>query len=364
MYFVAALAIVSRILLLAIVYTFRLWQTQPDLNLVNFLFEFSHRWDGNSYLFIAQNWYTNQGPEAGFIVFPPLYPIFVRAMTDLVPNFNFSALIVSNSFFILMCLTLYKLSRLDFDQQTSKKIATLFMLFPTSFFFNASYPESLYVFLLLAAFYFVRKQQYALSGVYAGMATLTRPFSLAIWPALFIEWLIGKNRKISNLVILIASGAISTAIYLAINYQTFWDYFAFNKMLSHYWQKSFSFFVLSIISSWKTGLFRIESDYYKYLVGYGEAISATIAWFVIIWSLVKYKINRVSYIVYSLIAIFMATSTSFILSVPRYWLSIPFLFIFVGKSIKNKALLYFIYTIFAIGNVYLLFRFSRGQWAF
>jgi Gpi18-like mannosyltransferase len=364
MFAIAALAIVSRFFLLAIVYTLRLFAAQANLGVMQFLFELSYRWDGNSYLFIAQNWYVSYGDEAGFIVFPPLYPIMTRTMSKLLGSFNFSALLVSNFFFVLSCLALYKLSRLDFNKKISFTIVTLYALFPTSYFFSVGYPESLYAFLVLSAFYFIRQHKYALSAIYAGFATLTRPFSLAIWPALFIEWLSNKKRKINELLILIVIGAASAGIYLLINYQTFGDYFAFRTMLSQYWHKNFGFFVNGIIKSWKIGLGRQENDYYKYLVGYGEALGATAAWLIIVYTLIKHKTIRASYIVYSLIAIFMATSTAFILSVPRYYLSIPFLFIFVGSKLHNKWILFSLYFIFLIGNIILLFRFSRGQWAF
>ena len=122
---------------------------------------YGERWDGNSYRFIAQNGYQSQGNEGSeFIVFLPLYPALLKLVNFTDFPTEVVAFIVSNIFFVAGGLVLFKLLLLDYNTSFAKKVVVFLAVFPTSYFFSVGYPESLFLFTTVAAFYFTRNNNF------------------------------------------------------------------------------------------------------------------------------------------------------------------------------------------------------------
>ncbi len=168
----------------------------PFKSFLDFFLTFGKRWDGNSYTFIASHGYVLSGPEKNFIVFPPFYPLFIKALTLLNINLVLSGILVSNFFYVLGMLVFYKLLRIDYDKKFSFLVILLMSIFPTSFFFSVAYPESLFLFLFSGSFYLARKRLYLYAGCVAGLAAITRPFGIILAAALFVQLLINKDLNV------------------------------------------------------------------------------------------------------------------------------------------------------------------------
>ena len=351
--------IVSRILLLFI--TFAAGYFFGEVNVINFLTKYGLRWDGNSYIKISEYGYFKYST---FIVFPPIYPLVIRPLGLLLNNFPLAGLIMSNIFFILGSLIFYKLLLLDYSEKFSFYTVFLISIFPTSYFFSVAYPESLFFLIFSATFLLARTKRTKISYAVSYFAPLTRPFGLSIYPSLFAGWISDKNKKFSNLLILIFSGAAATATYLLINFIVFKDPFAFQHILQTTWQKSFAPPWTGIVASWKRGLFSPPSDY-KILVGYAEAFASTIAWIAVILSLTVKKFRlRVDYLTYLVIGVILFTSTGFILSAPRYLLSLPPFFIILAKLTESKIAKIIWIPLSIITLIVLSVRWSQGLWTF
>lgn len=327
------------------------------------IMHFAGNWDGGHYIYISQHGYTNIGDEANFIVFLPLYPALLAAVNLLAGNSLLGSILISNILFIFAGIVFYKLLRRKYSEKFSAFVVILMAIFPTSYFFSSSYPESLFVLLFCLSFYLFDKNFTALSGLAASLATLTRPFGILIWPALALESLKSKN-KMAKIAILGVFAILSVSIYLIINRLVYGDFLAFQKILRDHWQKSFAFPWQGIYQSWRVAILYGQMDNYKIMVGWWEAVSSTLAWvFVPLSFYKKFKI-KLSWSIYYLLGVVFFTSTGFILSAPRYLLSLPPFFLILASILKSKLAK----TVWIIISVILLFYLTsiavKGQWAF
>lgn len=330
----------------------------------NFILTFGRRWDGNSYTFIAEHGYVTFGPEKNFIVFPPLYPALIKIVSTLGVNSVLSGVLLSNLFFILGSLLLYKLIEIDWNKKIAVLAVVLISIFPTTYFFSVSYPESLFIFLFALSFYLARKQSYFLSSVIAGLAASTRPFGLIIFPSILLFMRSHKKLNLQNVILAGFLFALPLVPYVYINFALFGNPLEFSLFLKLNWQKSFDFPWNGILASWKRGIFTTDSATYKYFVGYAEAIASTVSWISVFLGGKKWGIKS-PYFLYILLGTIFFTSTGFILSAPRYLLSIPPLFVLFAEFLsKNKIIKFSWMGISIILFLWFSHEFALGRWAF
>lgn len=152
------------------------------------------RWDGLEYLLIAHGGYSYQPGQQSSIAFAPLYPLLLRVGRLLggdAPGFDATiavGLVVSNLALAVALGYLVALVRLDFDPATAARTSLYVLLFPTTLFLSALYPESLFLALSTGAFYYARGGRWWLAGVLGGLAALTRPQGALIVLPLALEY--------------------------------------------------------------------------------------------------------------------------------------------------------------------------------
>jgi hypothetical protein len=150
------------------------------------------RWDGWHYLNIAHSGYLPSGAdEAAFF---PLYPLIVRtfglATGNLsIANLEFWGLLVSNACVLIAAGLLYGLVRLDAGRDLASRSVWYLLIFPTSFFLSAVYPESLFLVLAIGAIYAARKERWLIAGLLGAGTALTRPFGVIVAVPLAVELL-------------------------------------------------------------------------------------------------------------------------------------------------------------------------------
>jgi Gpi18-like mannosyltransferase len=334
-------------------------QNQP-VSLLHFTQTAWSRWDASHYLYLAEHWYTASGDAANFIVFFPLYPLILKPIIFIFGNAALSGIVSSIFLFLLGSYFFYKLVAVDYSEKIAAGATMTLAIFPTSYFFNAPYTESLFLLIFSIAMYAARKERWIFAGIFAGLATVTRPFGFLILPAIFIEWFMTKKRNLKYLPIMFIPTIVAGISYLYLNNATFGNFFEFQKILAINWQKQFVSPVTGIIESWQRA-FAGGLTNYAIMVGWAEALTITISWILIPFA---FKYLRRSWAVFYILSIFLFSSTSFILSTPRYLLSIPPIFVLIALIQKN----YLFKTIWRFTSVALLFclaiLFARGQWAF
>lgn len=152
-------------------------------------------WDSFWYINIAEIGYSVHKDFFGIANygFFPLYPSFVKIFSFIIHDYFFAALTVSNLFLILAAIFLYKLIRLDCDEKTSLRAIKYLFIFPAAFILSAALSESLFLFLVLACFYYTKKQKWFLSGIFGMLLTLTKPFGIIIIFPIIYEYIKTKN---------------------------------------------------------------------------------------------------------------------------------------------------------------------------
>lgn len=320
----------------------------PDGNLVNSWV----RWDGPHYLDIAKNGYQVNGEPALFIVFYPLYPLLIKLVSFLTQDLAVAALLTSLIFTFIAAILLYELALLDFSRKVALTAVWFLNIFPTSYFLQASYTESLFLTTSLATVYFFRINQFTLAGISGTLASLTRFNGLLLAPTLIME--IKSGWKVLVTVFFTIVGFL---IYLLINYVYFNDFFYFIQPLSQNWFKRLDWPWVGITNIIGNLSSVTHPDFYIF---FSELVA--LIFLIIITPLVSRKI-RLSYGIYLLTNLLLLTSTNFILSTPRYLLVLFPIYLALA-IIKPRWILVTLSGTFLVLLILLTNLYIQGKWVF
>ncbi|HEV2237275.1 MAG TPA: glycosyltransferase family 39 protein [Ktedonobacterales bacterium] len=178
---------------LALPNSFALHPLHPGDDIWSRLFD---HFDAGWYLGISHS-YTLPGSGPDWLrewMFFPLYPWVLRpvalvlGLLRVAGNVDAVAgVLVSNTALFIALVYLYRLTRGELSTRAARRAVTYLLIFPGSFYFSADYPESLYLLCSVAAFYYARHRKWALAGLAAALALLTRPQGLLLVVPLLIE---------------------------------------------------------------------------------------------------------------------------------------------------------------------------------
>jgi hypothetical protein len=135
-------------------------------------------WDGTWYIKIAQYGYSSADGTAAFF---PLYPLLLRGVGYVFGgNLVIAGIVISLACYAGVVVVLYRLVALDFGQRTAFRATLYLSIFPTAFFFQAVYGESLFLLAALLCFYWCRTAHWRLAGLAALLAALTRSIGVLL----------------------------------------------------------------------------------------------------------------------------------------------------------------------------------------
>lgn len=186
-------------------------------------FSFFSFYDAEHFISIAKNGYSSELLFAFF----PLFPLLIRTLHFIIPSYETSSLILSNSFSFLSIITLYYLVKDDTRKNT---IIFAFIFSPILVFNMIGYTESLYLFLTLLSFYLYKKKKYLFCGIALGLSMLTRNTGIILLGVIGLHMLYKiykKEIKIKDLLLLsIPAFSIGFlySIYLLIYTNDFFKY--------------------------------------------------------------------------------------------------------------------------------------------
>jgi hypothetical protein len=149
------------------------------------LFTAWERLDALWFLKIAAHGYSKTDASAAFF---PLYPLLTRSLAFVIGGHPFAAaLLISNASFLGALMVLYLLTRKELSDEIARRAVLYMAVFPTAFFFLAPYSESLFLLLVLLSFWGARRGKWAMAGVAAALAALTRNLGVVLALPLAIE---------------------------------------------------------------------------------------------------------------------------------------------------------------------------------
>ena len=335
------------------------------------LFAIWNRWDAPHYLDVALFGYTAYDPgnlpmysKLGdldlFIVFYPLFP-WATAVGHLFLPDLVAPIAVSAVASVAAVLLLYRLVSRELGERLGRRAAIFMLIFPTAYFLHIGYTEALFLALVFGSFLAARTDRWWLAGLLGGLAALTRVNGLILVPALaaeaWLQWHEDRRWRLQWAGIgLVLAGF---AVYLAVNYAVYGNAFEFLRIQQEHWYKSLAW-------PW-------------------DGISGVLGWFGDPNSenVVMYGVTELAAIVLGLAGTVIAAfrfrpgwfawmtgnwllfvSTAFVLSVPRYTLTMFPLFAWFAQLAERRWLGMAIGAVSVALLLWFSARFATGAWAF
>ncbi|EKD58278.1 MAG: hypothetical protein ACD_56C00159G0007 [uncultured bacterium] len=289
------------------------------------------RWDSYWYLDIVNNgYYLKTDNTLANVVFFPLYPALIKILgTILLGNFVLAGWILSMTFLMLSCAYLYKFVK-QFHPEIDPELPILLMLiFPTAFFFNVVYTESIFLFLTIATFYYAFRKNFYLAGLFAFLGALAH--SNGVFLALPILWKIVETNgwqmmlspKTWKKLIPVILAPIGSFMFLGYDWWKFGDPLLFFKIQRN-WGRAFSI-------NWEHFSFFSNPSITNMFIDIFLAI------FIISAVVVVWKKLSPLYAIFMSTTLIAAFTSGTLMSVGRYSLVMFPLFILLA-TIKNKTI--------------------------
>jgi Gpi18-like mannosyltransferase len=344
------------------VQAFVVWKNERVSSLYDWL-AIWNRWDAPHYLDIARMGYVSEGVEARWIVFFPLYPWLVRAASLVLRDGLLAAFFVSGVASVAAGLLLYRLARLDEEEEVARGAVFYLLVFPTAYFLHIGYNESLFLALALGAFLAARGRRWWVAGLLGGLAAMTRINGMLLLPALAFEaweeWRGAGRRARAEWLWLLLVGA-GFGVYLFINWWVLGDPRAFMKMQGEHWYKSLTWPWVGIKGTWDSMWGRAPSD--AQMIGWHELFFVLLGLGLTAWAWLRL---RASYAVWMTCNCLLWTSTKFVLSVPRYTIVLFPAFILLARLRATRPVWGVAVAVWSLLLLALFAaRFAQGYWAF
>jgi hypothetical protein len=295
------------------------------------------RWDAGWYLDVAKNGYRFLPGKQSNVAFFPFYPYLVRLAHRVIPLPNDAGwisvgLIVSNIALFGALIYLYRLVRLDYDRWTASRTVLYLCVFPTTLFLSAFYSESVFLLLIVAAFYYARAARWSITGLLAAAAALCRPAGLLLLVPLVFEYLYQRQfrwRRIRPDCVFLLLPPIGLASHLAM---LEWRFGSWTVLFS---AEAMAGWDRSLTLPWNTLLYSFR--HIGESIGYHGAaeLVCTIA-LIALTILACFKL-RPSYAIYSVVSVLFAISWGDLKSVPRFGLVIFPIIILLALSGSRRG---------------------------
>jgi Gpi18-like mannosyltransferase len=316
-------------------------------------FIFKYPWanfDGIHYLSIAQNGYVNQA------AFFPLYPLLIGVFGG---GF-WAGFFLANLSFFLALIIFYKLIKLDYKEKIAQQSILFMLIFPTAFFWGSVYVESLFILLLLLAFYLARKGHWLTASVAGMLLTATRLVGIFILLALIYEFIKQKPVVWKSNFFYLSLVPLGLILYSLFNLKKWGDAFYFirahGELANSRSVDTIILFPQTMYRYLKI-LTTLPINQYEWWIASLE-IGLFIFVFYLLYLGFKQKI-RASYLLFSILAFFLPASSGTFTGLPRYVLVLFPIYLALALS-KNKLLKTFYFLISPVLLFILLMFFARG----
>ncbi len=173
-------------------------------------------------------WYekiATQGyrPDDGTSVFLPLLPLLMRIASPLtLGNVALAGMLVSSLVAVVALALFYKLASLDVGPNTALRTVLYLALFPTAFFLQSAFTESLFLALAIGAFWCARGGKWGLVVLLAGLSGLTKVQGALLCLPLALEYIAWARRnpgplprRATQFAAVVLAGPLATGVFFA-----------------------------------------------------------------------------------------------------------------------------------------------------
>jgi len=338
------------------------WDAPHYLDLIVFGYR-----DGDSSALVGPHGYRSIYPKdlALYIVFYPLFPWLATVVNFLLGDPLASAFVVTTLASLFVAPLLYRLVRHDEEPAVAMRAAWFLLIFPTAYFLHIGYTEALFMALVLGSFLAARNERWWLAGLLGGLAALARVNGLILIPALGAEalsqWLRRppEERRLKSEWLAIGLVGVGFGVYLALNQVVYGDPFAFLRIQEEHWFKS-------LAPPWEgidgvLGEISNRDPDRALMIGWMELTFIVIGLVGTVHAAIRFRPSWFAWMAGNWL---LFVSTAFVISVPRYALTLFPLYVSLA-IISRRSLVLAILSAASIGGlIYFAGRFATGVWAF
>jgi hypothetical protein len=183
-------------------------------------------WDGEHYVRLAMGGYLHP-PDNVSPAFFPLYPLLLRSFAELFGGpiskeaLSVWAPLISLLFLPFALYFVYQIALEVWDEPVARGTVLILAFFPTTFFLNAAYTESLFLALSAGSMWAMRvRKDLLLACVLAGFAAATRNVGIFLVVPLMYEWIKDVERfRWRGVYLLLAPGGLFVyMVYLWVRF--------------------------------------------------------------------------------------------------------------------------------------------------
>lgn len=324
--------------------------------------EIWNRWDALRHTRVEEVGYTSSGEYLADITIFPLFPWLVRAANWITGDTQVNAWFVSGIALVAVCVLLYRLAQMDETEPVARNSVWFLLIFPTAYFFHVNYTESVFLAVTLASFFFARRGNWRLAGLFGVLSSMGRVNGLLLFPALVIEAFVEyrKTRRWNWNWLSILATPIGFGVYLLVNLYVTGSAFTFMAVTKEKFYKALAPPWTGIINSFDRAWWD-DNPSSVMMMSIQELLFIAIGFVAIIFCA---RLLRWSYTVWMAGNWLLFTSVGFIMSVPRYTLILFPIYILFARLAQRHAW-YVLITVWSL-LFYALFvsRFVTGYWAF
>ena len=212
-------------------------------------------WDGGWYAAIAADGYFTPAATSFF----PLYPVLIWLGTSVGGGAAMWGIAISIAALLPALYFLYALFEELWDERAARAGLLAFAFFPSAFFLNAVYTESLFVMLTAGAIWALRVRRSLLLGcAFAYFAMLTRNVGILLLVPLLLDW-VRRRRELgvagAAFVAASATGLVAWMYYL---WQGLGHPLYFAVAQRNTWGRAFTSPLETLPKAWTTGVYGVR----------------------------------------------------------------------------------------------------------
>ncbi len=323
-------------------------------------------WDSQWYLNIAEYGYNDVRPfnpaRHSTVGFFPLYSALISSLTLLTRDFLFSALLISNIFFLGAAFLMFKLVQKEMGEESAWRGLLYLFLFPTAYIFSAAYPESLLLFFWLAAAYAARKNRWLVAGGAGFCAAITKSngvFIGVIFLIVLIQKIVelirtrrertGALSAIAPPLIALGLTVLGTTAVGMFHYILTGDFFA----NSHVQHGAWSHVWVNPLQGIWTHIFKYQFDY---------AFNGVVAVLFLVLLVMGIRRIKITYTIFAGVVILFTASNGIMVGMTRYLASLfPFILLFASWG-KNRYVHEVLVSVLVILQGCLFLFWMNGYW--
>ena len=206
-------------------------------------------WDGAWYAEIVAEGYGERAPAS--TAFFPLYPMLVKLGTVIGGGPAPWGVLVSLVSTLFALFFVYRIAERVYDVRAARAAVLCLAFFPTAFFLNAVYTESLFLALTAGGFWAALvRRSFLLAGVLGALAAATRNVGVLLLIPLLWEWV--RYRREVGWRGLLGTGLVPTGLvaYAGYLWARFGDPLIFARQQGEYWNRGFSGPLATLGEAW------------------------------------------------------------------------------------------------------------------